>query len=374
MTIAIVLQPATSEQLLELRLVPLGAPDAVDLGGTLAAVRERGVAQTLSVHCATVTNWDSAAISALFKLAKALHAIDVRFELAGLPEAAYGLLTLAGSVPERTGARRSEVREPFLERLGRASAGVFQGFLDCCDFIGELAVALLRTIGRKARIPGRDVWLTIDECGPSALPIVTLISVLVGVILGFIGAQQLRQFGAEIYVANLVGIAMVREMGAIMAGIIMAGRTGAAFAAQLGSMQVNEEIDALKTFGFSPMEYLVVPRMLALIVMMPLLALYADAMGMLGGALISMLALDISLAQYMQQLASAVFVKDILIGVTKSCVFGVLIATAGCLCGMRCGRSSSAVGLAVTSAVVSGIVAIVVSDAVFAAICEALKI
>jgi phospholipid/cholesterol/gamma-HCH transport system permease protein len=216
--------------------------------------------------------------------------------------------------------------------------------------------------------------VTLDECGPGALSIVTLISVLVGVILGFIGAQQLRQFGAEIYVANLVGIAMVREMGAIMAGIIMAGRTGAAFAAQLGTMQVNEEIDALKTFGFSPMEYLVVPRIVALIIMMPLLCIYADVLGMAGGALISALALDISLERYFQQLITAVLLKDILIGVAKSAVFGILIACAGCLCGMRCGRSASAVGIAVTSAVVSGIVAIVISDAVFAAVCEALGI
>jgi phospholipid/cholesterol/gamma-HCH transport system permease protein len=193
-------------------------------------------------------------------------------------------------------------------------------------------------------------------------------------ILGFIGAQQLRQFGAEIYVANLVGIAMVREMGSIMAGIIMAGRTGAAFAAQLGTMQVNEEIDALKTFGFSPMEYLVLPRMLALIIMMPLLAIYADVLGMAGGALISAVALDISLERYFQQLITAVQLKDVIIGVAKSAVFGVLIASAGCICGMRCGRSSSAVGIAVTSAVVSGIVAIVVSDAVFAFICESLGV
>lgn len=375
MAFSIALEPASGGPVAVFRLVPVGTAGGVDCAVAIDALRERGASTSpLVVDASTVARWDSFAISALFKLGKTVGSLAVPFELKGLPEEARGLLALAGSVPERKGARRSEVKLHYLERLGRGTVELYQGFLSCCDFIGELVSALVKAARGKARIPMRDVWLTMDECGPSALPIVTLISMLVGVILGFIGAQQLRQFGAEIYVANLVGIAMVREMGAIMAGIIMAGRTGAAFAAQLGTMQVNEEIDALKTFGFSPMEYLVVPRMVALIVMMPLLALYADVLGMAGGALISALALDISLERYVQQLVTGVFLKDILIGVAKSCVFGILIATAGCLCGMRCGRSASAVGLAVTSAVVSGIVAIVISDAVFAAICEALKI
>ncbi len=375
MAFSIALESPSNGPVRLLRLVPVGTVGAVDTAVATEEVRKREAGSgPLTIDASGVSSWDSFAISSLFKLGKTLQSLQVPFELQGLPSEARGLLALAASVPERKGARRSEVKLHFLERLGRGTVELYQGFLSWCDFIGELAVSLVRAARGKARIPMRDVWLTMDECGPSALPIVTLISVLVGVILGFIGAQQLRQFGAEIYVANLVGIAMVREMGAIMAGIIMAGRTGAAFAAQLGTMQVNEEIDALKTFGFSPMEYLVVPRMVALIVMMPLLALYADVLGMAGGALISALALDISLERYVQQLFTGVFLKDILIGVAKSCVFGILIATAGCLCGMRCGRSASAVGLAVTSAVVSGIVAIVISDAVFAAICEALKI
>jgi phospholipid/cholesterol/gamma-HCH transport system permease protein len=242
------------------------------------------------------------------------------------------------------------------------------------SFIGELLVAIWLFIRRRARVPVRDIWMILDECGPGALPIVTLISVLVGVILAFIGAQQLRQFGAQIYVANLVGVAMLREMGAVMAGVIMAGRTGAAFAAQLGTMQVNEEIDALKTLGISPMQYLVVPRVVALIIMMPLLCVYADALGIAGGALVSSLTMDISLVQYFKQAQTAVHMRDLWLGVSKSCVFGVLIAIAGCLSGIRCGRSASAVGIAVTSAVVSGIVAIVLSDAVFAVITEILGI
>lgn len=374
MSFAVLPSPVSGPDIHGLRIVASGAPGSVDAAAAIRMAAERGGAEALKVDCSDVGQWDSAVLAWVFKLEKTIRARGRLCEVVGIPQSAKGLLALAASVPERNGARRSESADPFLVRVGRAACGLWNDLLAWCDFLGELIVAMLRAVRGRARVPRQDVWLTIDECGPSALPIVTLISVLVGLILGFIGAQQLRQFGAEIYVANLVGIAMVREMGSIMAGIIMAGRTGAAFAAQLGTMQVNEEIDALKTFGFSPMEYLVVPRMIALIVMMPLLALYADALGILGGALISSLALDISLERYMQQLVTGVFLKDVLIGVAKSCVFGVLIATAGCLCGMRCGRSASAVGLAVTSAVVSGIVAIVISDAVFAVICEALKI
>ena len=352
----------------------MGIAGCVAPSAALAALAKRTIATALTVDAGGIKEWDSGVISWLLKLDRAVQAKGQKCQWIGIPDGAKGLLKLATAVAERKGARRSSTKDSFIASVGRGTVSLWRGFLSWCDFIGELIVSMYLAVRGRARVPVRDIWVTLDECGPGALPIVTLISVLVGVILGFIGAQQLRQFGAEIYVANLVGIAMVREMGAIMAGIIMAGRTGAAFAAQLGTMQVNEEIDALKTFGFSPMEYLVVPRIVSLIIMMPLLCIYADVLGMAGGALISSLALDISLERYFQQLVTAVLLKDILIGVAKSCVFGILIACAGCLCGMRCGRSASAVGIAVTSAVVSGIVAIVISDAVFAFICEVLKI
>jgi phospholipid/cholesterol/gamma-HCH transport system permease protein len=317
---------------------------------------------------------DSLFLAWLFKVSSICVEHEVALSLTGFPEQVTRQISLALSVPARKGARRAHVEEPFLASVGRASVALGENLEGWFSFIGELVVALWLFIRRKARVPVRDIWVTLEECGPGALPIVTLISVLVGVILAFIGAQQLRQFGAQIYVANLVGVAMLREMGAVMAGVIMAGRTGAAFAAQLGTMQVNEEIDALKTLGISPMQYLVVPRVVALVFMMPLLCLYADALGILGGALVSSLTLDISLVQYFTQAQTAIRMRDLWLGVGKSCVFGVLIAIAGCLSGIRCGRSASAVGVAVTSAVVSGIVAIVLSDAVFAVITEVLGI
>jgi phospholipid/cholesterol/gamma-HCH transport system permease protein len=329
---------------------------------------------TVVVAGASGVEIDSGAVARLLRLARMCQSQQLSFETRQLPPSAERLLALAQSVPERKGTRRILRDDPFLVTVGRSTLFILYTLRDWLSFTGELLVETLKFMRGRARVPVRDIWLTLDQCGPSALPIVTLISTLVGVILAFIGAQQLRQFGATIYVANLVGVGMLREMGAVMAAVIMAGRTGAAFAAQLGTMQVNEEIDALKTFGFSPMQYLVIPRVVALVVMMPLLCLYADGLGIVGGAIVSALTLDISLMQYYHQTVSAVHLRDVWLGVSKSVVFGILVAIAGCLAGIRCGRSASAVGTAVTTAVVSGIVSIVLSDAVFAVITEILGI
>jgi phospholipid/cholesterol/gamma-HCH transport system permease protein len=241
-------------------------------------------------------------------------------------------------------------------------------------FIGEASVALGKLFMGKARFRRPDLTLTIQQCGVQALPIVSLISLLVGLILAFVGAVQLKVFGAEIYVASIVGIAMVRVMGAIMTGIIMAGRTGAAFAAELGTMTVNEEIDALSTMGVSPMEFLVLPRMLALMLMMPLLCLYADLMGVLGGFIVGVGMLDLGVVEYYNMTKASVSLNNLWIGLFHSAVFGILVALSGCLRGMQCGRSASAVGDAATSAVVTGIVSIIVATAIITIICNALGI
>jgi len=226
-----------------------------------------------------------------------------------------------------------------------------------------VSLAFVRLLERRARYRRSDLLLVLQEVGAQALPIVSLISFLVGVILAYVGAVQLRQFGAQIYVADLVGIGMTREMGAMMAAVIMAGRTGAAFAAQLGTMQVNEEIDALTTLGISPIEFLVLPRILALAIMMPLLCLYADLLGLLGGMAVGVGMLDLGVVEYYVRTAGAISIADCVAGLIKAAVFGVLVAVAGCLRGIQCGRSSAAVGAATTSAVVTGIVLIIVSDA-----------
>ena len=180
------------------------------------------------------------------------------------------------------------------------------------------------------------------------------------------GAVQLQQFGAAIYVADLVGIGIVREMGAMMTGVIMAGRTGAAFAAELGTMKVTEELDAFATMGISPIEFLVLPRVIALVLMMPLLCLYADFVGVLGGATVGFGMLGLSFTTYFRETFHAVTMGELIGGLSKSAVYGILIAYAGCLRGFQCGSSSSAVGDAATAAVVTGIVAIVVACGIFA--------
>lgn len=321
-----------------------------------------------------MTAWDSRLLTFLTKAHDYCDAHEIEVDPQCLPEGVRGLLELARSVPERKGAQRKGAGESLLSRIGNRSLALGREIEEDLSFLGEACLSFGRFFVGKARYRRSDLLLMIQECGPTALPIITLISVLVGLILAFVGAVQLQMFGAQIYVANLVGLGMTREMGAMMAAIIMAGRTGAAFAAQLGSMQVNEEIDAFKTMGISPMDFLVLPRMLALILMMPMLALYANFMGILGGLLVGVGMLDITLLEYYHQTEAAIGMNDVAGGLFKSVVFGVLVALAGCLRGMQCGRSSSAVGDAATMAVVTGIVWIVVSDSILTLVYNALGI
>jgi phospholipid/cholesterol/gamma-HCH transport system permease protein len=230
-----------------------------------------------------------------------------------------------------------------------------------CNFIGAITLALAALVRGTSNTRSRDILYFIEQVGPRALGIVTLLSILMGMILAYMGAVQLRQLGAQLYVANLVAIGTVREMGALMTGVIMAGRTGAAYAAQLGTMQTNEEIDAIQTLGISPIEFLVTPRMLALVLIMPLLVIYSDILGIIGGALVAA-GLDIAPVQYFHQVQDAITWADIGSGLFKSLVFAVLIGIAGCQAGMQCGRNSAAVGQATTTAVVTAIVYLVVAD------------
>jgi phospholipid/cholesterol/gamma-HCH transport system permease protein len=241
-------------------------------------------------------------------------------------------------------------------------------------FIGEVTLSFGRLLRGKAQFRRTDLLLIIQDVGPQALPIVSLISFLVGLIVAYMGAVQLAQFGAQIYIANLVGIGMVREMGALMTGIIMAGRTGASFAAQLGTMQVNEEIDAFRTLGISPMDFLVMPRMLALICVMPLLTLYSDLVGMLAGLFVANTSFNIGAFEYYHQTVHSLNLTQFAVGISKGTTYGILIAIAGCLRGMQCGRSAQAVGEAATSAVVTSILFIVVAASVLTIIYQQLGI
>jgi phospholipid/cholesterol/gamma-HCH transport system permease protein len=348
-----------------------GVPDpervATALGGEPAPRR-------VAFEAAALGEWDSALLIFLERVAEVARERGVTVDRSGLPSGVQRLLALAEAVPERQGARAAGARPSFLARVGEASNRAWAGGAEFLAFIGQLTVAGGRALRGRARYRGGDLQLFMQEAGADALPIVTLISFLVGVIMAFVGAIQLEKFGAAIYVADLVGIAVVHEMGALMTGIIMAGRTGAAFAAQLGTMKVTQEIDALTTMGIDPMEFLVLPRALALCFMMPLLCLYADLIGILGGLVIGSGMLGLNPTVYFNHLFAAVTVADLVGGVFKASVYGVLVAIAGCLRGMQSGSSASAVGDAATSAVVTGIVLIVSACGVLAVAFYVLKI
>ena len=328
--------------------------------------------QRLNFETSDLVGWDSTLLTFLLKLQEICVQRQVEFDPTGLPQGVQRLLALATAVPERQDARREVVRESLLVRLGRVVLTAVESSHALLIFLGQVALAFVQFIRGRARFRGVDLALIVQECGAQALPIVSLISFLVGLILAFVGAVQLRPFGAQIYVANLVGLGMAREMGALMTGIIMAGRTGAAFAAQLGTMTVNQEVDALRTMGLNPMEFLVVPRMLALVLMVPLLCLYADLVGILGGAVVGVGMLNLGTVQYYQQTLYILQLRDFVLGLIKGAVFGILVALAGCLRGMQSGRSASAVGAAATSAVVTGIVWIIIFDALLTVIYDVL--
>jgi phospholipid/cholesterol/gamma-HCH transport system permease protein len=334
----------------------------------------RGSVRRVVLDAEQLSGWDSGLLTFLVKLQQLIAKASLESDPSRLPQGVQRLLHLATAVPERAGARRGATRDNVLARIGKATQGYATASIEVIRFLGEATLAFGRLLRGRARFRRSDLFAIMQEVGAQALPIISLISFLVGVILAFMGAIQLTQFGAQIFVANLVGIGMAREMAAMMVGIILAGRTGAAFAAQLGTMQVNEEIDALSTLGFSPMEFLVLPRMLALILMTPLLCLYADLMGILGGALIGVTVLDLPPIAYFQQTQGAIRLTDFAGGLIKSAVYGVVVAIVGCLRGLQCGRSSAAVGMATTSAVVTSIVFIVVSMAVLTVVYNVLGI
>jgi phospholipid/cholesterol/gamma-HCH transport system permease protein len=310
--------------------------------------------------------WDSSLVGSLVRILDACRTQQVTADRTGLPTGVQRLLALTEAVPEKKGARREASRAALLDRIGAGTLRLVDEAAGFLSFLGRATLAVGSLMRGRAAFRLSDFLLIVQRSGAEALAIVSLISFLVGVILAFVGAVQLAQFGAAIYVADLVGIAMVRDMGAMMTAIVMAGRTGAAFAAELGTMKVNREIDALTTMGIDPMEFLVLPRMIALFLMMPLLALYANLMGILGGAVVGVFMLDLSWTTYYQETAAAVTLTEIAGGIFKAAIYGALVAIAGCLRGMECGTSAAAVGSATTSAVVTSIVLIISACGLFA--------
>lgn len=318
------------------------------------------------VDCERVDAWDSRLLVFLLEGRSRCRREERPFEAVNLPA---GLERLLEEAPDETTPVEEErdrrgVRErvtDFLSRVGEEA-------VENMAFTGETVTGFFRAARNPRHFRWGDAFEAMQQTGAKALPIVGLISFLVGMILAYQGAVQLRRFGADIFVADLVGLAIVREMGPMMAAVVLAGRTGAAFAAQIGAMKVNEEVDALETLGLSPVDFLVLPRMLALVLMMPLLAVYADFLGIIGGLVVGMLAMEMTPVSYLSRTMEAILMMDVYSGLIKSVAFGVLIAYSGCLRGMQCMRSSAGVGRAATSAVVTGILMVIVADAIFAVI------
>ena len=308
--------------------------------------------------------WDSSLVTFVHGLAVEASARGVAVDTAGLPEGVRRLVGLALAVPPRPAPPVAE-DDSLLARVGRPALAAWTTAGDALSFLGETVLALGALARGRARFRRVDLLHALEATGAGALGIVALINFLIGAVLAFVGAVQLVQFGATIYVADLVAIGVARELGALMTGIVMSGRTGASFAAVLGTMTVNEEVDALRTMGIRPVEFLVLPRVLATALMMPALVAYADLLGLLGGAFVAVAVLDLGNLEYLRQTQNALALRHVLIGLGKSVVFGAIVALAGCYYGIRCGRSAAAVGQAATRAVVMGILLVVVADAVF---------
>ena len=360
----------TSEDTLAVELTGDWLLDAAlpDIEPVLERLRDTPAPAGIRFDASALGDWDTGLVARLVSIRRDAEANGVAFDESGLPDGVRQLIALAFAVREREGARRKARDIGLLARVGEKTQRIVGRSRELLEFLGELVLSFGRLFRGKATYLRSDLVQYIQEAGAEALPIVSLISFLIGMIFAFVGVMQLENFGAGIYTADLVAVAMVREMAPIMTAIIMAGRTGAAYAAQIGTMKVNEEVDALTTLGMDPIDFLVTPRVIALIIMLPMLTLYGSLMGILGGTFVGLSMLDVSIVQYATQTVNSVGLNSLLGGLFKSVVYGSLVAIAGCQQGLACGNSAMAVGESTTRAVVMGIVLIVVSASILTVI------
>lgn len=326
----------------------------------------RSSAQHITFDVSSLDEWDSSLVLFVYAATEWARTQGCVVDLAGLPPALrdlVGQLEDQAKVPPPAGRQTD-----FLTLTGLAAVDVGRKTRDFARFVGECVISGVHLTRNPEKFRWRDCLGEMQRCGAMALPITGLIAFLVGVILAYSGAIILRQFGADIWVADLVGVTMTREMAAMMTAIVVAGRTGASFAAELGNMRANEEVDALVTLGIRPVDFLVVPRIVALGVMMPLLAVYANALGIFGGMAIAWSLLDIPPPAYWVEMLTIVDTSDFMTGIIKAATFGAIIGMAGCLRGLQADRSAAGVGQAATSAVVTAILLIIISDALYAVI------
>lgn len=357
----------------------LGAPVdgvlALHVGGrlsadTLPAIWTRAVravdgarAPVVEIHADEVTFCDAVGAALLVALRDTQEAAGGSIRLIGFPDAYQPVVDLLlRPHPDR---RPPPVRVGWVERVGRGAAAFCRDTADLIRWVGELLVALLWGLLNPRRLRIKDTLRTMQTAGVESLPVVLLVSGLIGLVLGFQSALQLRRFGGDIYLANLIGLSMVRELGPLMTAVVLTARSGSAFAAEIGTMRINEEVDALRTMGIDPVRFLVTPRMLAAFFMTPLLTMFANVAGIAGGCVVWTATLGMSPAGYAAQLEQAIVLSDLFSGLFKALVFGLLVAGVGCVRGMQTRGGASAVGESTTSAVVSGVVLIAVTDSLF---------
>lgn len=324
----------------------------------------------IKINGSDLNKWDSTLVVIIFELVKITKSKSIIVDIKTLPDGLNRLINLAFSVDRVSDDRKNIKKLSFVEKIGDNVLKKYTYFVRGLNFLFSAFRSIGKFFSGIAIMRKVDFLYAFENCGYKALPIVLVISFMIGLILAFVGAIQLKIFGAQIYVASLVAIGMVRIMGPAMAGIIMAGRTGASYAANIGTMQVNEEINALKTMGIPIMDFLTLPRLFAMIIMMPILSMFADIMGIIGGAVVGTTMLGIPFQEYWKLSMEAIDLKNFLIGIFHGYIYGWVIALCGCYYGIYCGKDADSVGKATTMAVVSSIVWIVIVTGIITFVCQ----
>lgn len=329
----------------------------------IEAERDRGQVRAIAFDTSDLGEWDSSLLTFVLEGLAYCKAKGIEFRKDSLPDNIAALIGLSQVVPEKDTARKGG-SGGIIVQLGTYGIAFYDDVVSFLTFCGALASALVGLLSFRVRMRWLDFWNIVQINSSGALPIVSLISFLVGLILAFLGAVVLERFGAGYYVSYIISYGILRELGALMTAIIMAGRTSAAFAAELGSMKISEEISALETLGISPMHFLVLPRFLAIFFMLPFLTVYANFVGIFGGLLVATSLMEVTVTQFMTGLLEPVTLNDAYLGLIKATVYGAIIGIAGCMRGLQTGKDASAVGLATTSAVVTAITLIIFANAV----------
>jgi phospholipid/cholesterol/gamma-HCH transport system permease protein len=333
---------------------------------------ERSDVRVVVFDASDLGNWDSSLLIFLSFLREASAIRRVDFDESGLPAATRRLLALIRAEPQSPAGVGTHIG--LAERVGEWALGRWSDGAALVSLAGEAVLRAVPALRGKISTRAGDLWNFIYSASAAALPIVTLVNILVGAIIAFLGGIQLRRLGAEVYVSNLIGVTEIREMAPLVTGIVMSGRTGSAYAAEISAMQGSEEIDALRALGIPIFDYLVLPRLVALGAMMGPLCLYAGTLGIFGGFAVAVSMMHMSVGTFTGHVRDAVAGTDIALGLAKSVAFGSWIALSGCRIGLRAGRSVTDVGRAATTAAVSGIVGVIALDALFDVCAEALGI